>query len=336
MFPISQATQDQLVLIDTFLKSHCSAKRSSQSQRELVLQWLSIKFQHMQIEPEDQVFFPADKQERLCQRNYKSIRDAVAIMKNYSNHAEGVCDLITGWTDEFDQLFISILNSRIKLEKKQCKQKSKQQKFQFLLIPGADESNYRKTERSNRLYHPAQNLTREQKSSIYAGMLDFDIVSCFPQIFKQHVLGPGVTHPMLDLMLDHPDTFLQLIQDSNAYTNDVRSSGMDGRSKAKRMRSRLFHPPAEGRLRRINVRWYDDLADWIQDRLTEVTEKGMEHLFFTAVEQVIIDTAMDVIGRKRVRLRMHDGFIASEIEDADEVLRMLESSTGFRWKCNQL
>jgi hypothetical protein len=111
---------------------------------------------------------------------------------------------------------------------------------------------------------------------------------------------------------------------------------------AKSARSRLFHPSqtvnsdgSRRQSRRSGVQWYDELADFIVKKLREYGVDN-EHLFFTTIEQRIVEEAFDIIGRENVVLRMHDGAICKDLVELEMLCNLLEIKTGYVWSWKQL
>jgi hypothetical protein len=320
--------------IKDFIRNNSEVSRVSDGMVELVEAFLEIKQSNPRIKKKDDIFFPADKMQSFS-RNYQAIRSICCVTLNCGSSFSGKCDRIINWTSEFNELFISLAEQRIAWEYKNIRLNSKKQKFNFQFIPGAWIHNYKKTETSNRYYHPCQNLTREEAAVIYKGCLDFDMVSAFPSIFCKVVMEDE-THPMLDLCMRDPEHFLQLIIDHDAFTEDVRNSEDSPRDKAKAMRSKLFHPPANGRPWKVGVIWYDNLQRFIIRKLSDKVGIDKAHLFFTAVEQEVLEQAMECVGYKNVVRRMHDGFNAINIDNAQDALASIEEATGYKWKVNRI
>ena len=321
--------------IKSFLKDNCNVSRATDGMVELVEVFLSIKQSHPRIKQKDNIFYPAQKMHDKTQKHYQQIRNACCVMLHCASAEAGRCDKIVNWTPPFNELFIELAEQRIAWEYKHVKLNEKKQKFSFQFVPGAWIHNYHKTDSSNRYYHPCQNISREEAAVIYKGCIDFDMVAAFPSIFCKVVLDEE-THPMLDLCMRDPEHFLQLIIDHDAFTQDVRESDKSPREKAKDMRSKLFHPPANGRPWPVGVIWYDNLQKFIIRKLGDKVGIEKAHLFFTAVEQEVLEQAMQFVGYRNVVRRMHDGFNAINIDDPHDVLASIEEATGYRWKWSRI
>ena len=321
-------------IITKFIKEECCIERVSKGAIELVRLLLSIKQAHPKINYNDNVFFPAARMQGMT-RKYQEIRDTCCIRLECASAEAGRCDKIINWTQTFNDLFIDLAQERIRWEKKARKQRDAASKYKFEFFPGADETQYKKTETSNRFYHPAQNIPRGEKAILYHGCYDFDMVAAYPNIFYKLVLKDE-SHPMLDLCIRDTDHFLQLIIDHEAYAWDVRNlRDVSDRDRAKMMRSKLFHPPKHGKAQKVGVKWFDDLQQFIHEKIEDCVGKDQAHLFASAVEAELIERAFHVVGWDKICLRMHDGFIAMDIDNVDDVVGMLEWATGYRWKVDK-
>jgi len=305
---------------------------------------------HTKIGIDDKVFVPSATMQSLT-RDYVSIRDATCIMKGYSNFADGTCDLIVGWIPAFSELSIRLQTEAVKtalsirrsgesilylvIKEKANEHKALSQAF----FPGADLTGYAPpTDKTHRPTHWLQNMKREHRRVAFAACMDFDIQSCFPQIFRQRVLQEGTypiaEHPFFQKMVDEPEAWIASLIAADCWTYTIRQDILNGcslRDAAKAMRSRLFHPGKNGTLADCGWAPYDSLKDWILGclRAREITNV---HLFFTEVEQEILETAMTAAGRPHVLVRMHDGFIADGLARPHDALVAIEAATGFKWK----
>ena len=289
---------------------------------------------HTKIGMDDEVFVPSATMQSLT-RDYVSIRNAVCVMKGYSNFADGTCDLIVGWTPAASDAMFCIMQEEFK-SRFLSWNRSREDQSLYLVIkefPGACPMNYTSSDKTHRLHHRDQNIPKVMKRLLFKGCTDYDIQACFPNIFRKNILKDK-NWEMIDLMIDRPDEFLQLIIDADAFTHLIRiDTKQSARQKAKVMRSRLFHPPAKGTLPRTGCDWYDDLGDIIAMHLRQ---SGIEkpHLYFTMIEQEIIECAFDAFGRDDILLRMHDGFIAWGTDDIVDKLQRLHAATGYKWSAS--
>lgn len=286
---------------------------------------------HTKIGIDDEVFIQAAEMQD-CTQQYAIIRDACCVMKGYHNRDAGICDLIIGWSTAFSDAMFIIMQEEFKSRFLSWNRSRGDQSLYILNkdFPGVSPMNYTASDKTHRLHHRDQNIPKTMKRLLFKGCTDYDIQACFPNIFRKNILK-GKSCDMIDFMIDRPDEFLQLIIDADAFTHLLRiDTKQSSRQKAKVMRSRLFHPPAKGPLPRTGCSWYDDLGDIIGAWLHE---SGIEkpHLYFTMIEQEIIECAFDAFGRDDILLRMHDGFIAWGTDDIVDKLRRLESATGYKW-----
>jgi hypothetical protein len=295
--------------------------------------FIAFKKRNLKIKRDDEVFIPARSMQELV-REYAPFRDACFQMKGWRSYGPGTCDLVTGYTEAFDALFIRLVQLqqyRLYVVTKEFPKSDHNYELIGNVEPGAPTVNYKQTEGSARHYIWLQNLTREDKSQIYSGMRDFDIVGCFPNIFWNELLKGMSPNPHMVMMVKDPEGFLELCMRDDVYRKLYPRGEETGRDAAKVARSRLFHPPKSGRRpRRSGVDWYDGLSDEIIDTLKR-SGISNPHLFFTSIEQRIIDVAIDGMGAQFVALRMHDGFIVKDITDAENLLACLECWTGYKW-----
>lgn len=329
MLPVA-ATSTQL--IKSFITTHIpEVKRVSKRMVELMELFIQFKKRNPKINVDDEVWIPSATMQKLVD-NYIPFRQACFKMKGYSNHLGGKCDLVTGYTDAFDALFINLITlNRLYLPIKELDNPDHNYELIGTTSPGAHTMNYKQTPTSARHYIWLQNLSREDKSQIYAGMHDIDIVGCFPNIFFNEMLKGFSNNHYMNLMVKHPEDFLQFCIGDDVYGKLYPRGRETGRDAAKVVRSRLFHPPKSGRRpRRSGVEWYDTLSDYIIDVLKSAGVSN-PHLYFTSIEQRVIDIAIRGMGEEHVVLRMHDGFIVKDITDAENLLACLQSITGYKW-----
>ena len=339
-------------LLKNFIKTWCpNIKRVGAGHLKLMRLFLKFKRDNISIELHEERFIPSSEMKCIT-RDYVEMRDVCFIMKGYSNHLQGKCDLIVGYTPQFDDLFIQLLHNTYKTQR----QKEAHNNTTTPLLhytgalaqddgldhifttcrPGSNIMNYTKTEKSERYYIWLQNLKREDKKELYAGCSDLDITSAFPNIFWQEICGLSSDNTEMSLMINDPEAFLNKCIDDDVFNKIYAYKGVtiNDRDTAKRARSRLFHPPESGRPRKSGVKWYDDLQTYIISKLKTagVTDA---HLYFTSREQKIVNIAMKVIGEEHVVLRMHDGFII-DVSVNDEKLAQLQKLTGYCWKAKVL
>ena len=336
MIPVAKPSSTNL--IKSFITSNIpEVKRISKGMIQLMELFIQFKKRNVKIGKDDEVFIPVNEMKKLCHHNYISFREACFKMKGFHSRLEGKCDRITGYTDAFDALFINlIILNRLSWYTKELDNKNHNSELIGTVSPGADPMNYTQTSTSARHYIWLQNLSREDKSQIYSGLHDIDIVGCFPNIFFNEMLKGVSNNQHMNLMVKHPDDFLQFCIGDNIYKKLYPQGTLIGRDAAKVVRSRLFHPPKSGRRpRRSGVEWYDTLSDYIYDVLKGAGISD-PHLYFTSIEQRVIDLAIKGMGEQHVVLRIHDGFIAKDITDADNLLDCLQSITGYKWSCKLL
>jgi len=331
------------VLFKSFLQAHCpTIKRIGGGHMALMQSLWQTYRGHISIDLDQEVFMPAKEMQALT-RDYAIIRDSVCIMKGYHNKEAGLCDLIIGWTAAFSDAMLPILKEEfaLRLSKNSTdaedlslyvviKDYGNRYQHNITAFPGADAMNYTKSDKTHRLHHPDQNIPKDMKRLLFKGCTDYDIQACFPNIYKKNVLG-GKEFGPIDLMINRPDEFLNMIIEDDAFTHLLRIDTVKSpRQKAKIMRSRLFHPPATGKLPRTGCEWYDELGDVIAGLLKQ---SGIDkpHLYFTMIEQEIIERAFDAFGRDDILLRMHDGFIAYGTAEVFDKLHALEQATGYKW-----
>ena len=330
-------------LIRQFLKHNVpQMKRISEGAVELVWTYVRLAIDHgVVISIDDEVYLAASEARSMSKQYYIEIREVCCIMKGYHNRLEGVCDRIVSWTPAFQSLVFNVLKAQIQHNRNiqlSVALKEIPNKYHINLTPGADPAMYKHNpQKSARYYIGLQNLPKDMKSEIYKDYIDIDIVSCFPQIFWKEVLHCKSDNAEMRLMIEDGEAFLQkTIDDGVPAAFDAQND----RSGAKAARSRLFHPSSsinrggERRSpRKTGIGWYDNLQSYIISKLREAGIEN-EHLFFTKKEQLIIDTAFDIIGRENVVLRMHDGAIVKDVKNVDMLCFKLAIETGynFAWK----
>ena len=106
------ASPSSTSLIKSFIADNIpEVKRISKGMVELMELFIFFKKRNQKIELDAEVFIPAKTMQNLV-REYQPFRDACFLMKGYNNHLSGKCDLITGYTEAFDALFISLLKAQ--------------------------------------------------------------------------------------------------------------------------------------------------------------------------------------------------------------------------------
>lgn len=332
-------------LIRQFLKDNVpQMKRISEGAVELIWTYVRLAIDHgIKINIDDEVYLEAAKARSMSRHYYTDIRDVCCNMKGYSNHITGTCDLIISWTPAFQSLVFNVLKAQIQHNRNiqlYMALKEFPNKYHINLTPGADITMYKHNpQKSARYYIGLQNIPKDMKSEIYKDYIDIDIVSCFPQIFWKEVLHCKSDNAEMRLMIEDGEAFLQkTIDDGVPAAFDAQND----RSGAKAARSRLFHPSSsinrggERRApRKTGIGWYDNLQSYIISKLREAGIEN-EHLFFTKKEQLIIDSAFDVIGRENVVLRMHDGAICKDLVEIEMLCDLLEIKTGYRFSWKKL
>jgi hypothetical protein len=341
MLPVAFSFSDSHELIKAFIRQNVFGHKNMTANKiKLMEAFLSFFQRNPQIKIEDEVFIPAKDMQKIL-REYQPFRDACFKMKGFHSKANSKCDRIVGYTDEFLGLVTNILKVRYLEQKKRRSKLYNTQSVVSLgltkessntnMMPGAAVENYRASENSARHYIWLQNLTRDMKKEIYAGLSDLDIVGCFPNIFFREVLKGECNNFYMNLMIVYPEHFLNmLITDNVAQKLYPHRRLPQDRDSAKIARSRLFHPPTSGRKPKASgIGWYDDLQHYIINNLNAcgITDA---HMFFTTIEQRIITQAIPVVGANNVILRMHDGFIVN-VQDTEEVISQLQSITGYAW-----
>lgn len=294
---------------------------------------------HPNIERDEQVFIPTARAKSMTNQ-YRKIMDSVCKRKGYHSHAGGVCDLIVAWLPQFSDHCIDLLKRElvaVQAARRSGMDAQGAPELRWSLRPGYDKSNYKQTEESNRYYAEVQNMPREVKQRVYESYWDADMINCHAAIFSKWILGGDESgNADFDLMMAEPGAFLQKIIDTGAFTYRVWNSNDEPIKRAKRMRSKLFNPPKSGTIKRIGVEWYDDLAHWINEQLNEAGVSNA-HMYFTALEQELIDLAAKAVGEENVCVNMHDGMILEPDAaiDPQEITAILESATGMKWKCRR-
>ena len=329
--------------IDAFLREQCKVQRITAGMRKLVEHFIIIKQHFPKIETKpgspEVSCIPANRMQQLC-RNYEPIRNAVCIMLPCASKDAKRCNRIIGWTEAFNDFIIELWSEQLKWEMKQRQARKALNRVEFHFMPGADLSRYSKTEKSNRHYFWAQNIKRDDKSKLYGphGCIDFDLVAAHFYIFCMELMQSGEGHPMIDLFLRDPDHFHQLIIDHEAMPYAIRTdSSLTPQQKAKASRNALMMPPNNGTPQPVGVKWYDELRAFVHARLKECCIEGeTPHQLLTAIEARILQQAFDAIGREKVCLNMHDGFIAMGVEDIEAAVQMLQEATGYKWKATLL
>jgi hypothetical protein len=353
-----------LSLYRSFLKDNVpSIKRVGKGHIALLQYIADVAAQNLKIEATDEVFIPSKTMRSLCY-DYAPIREACCIMKGYSNHLSGDCDLIIGWSEALNDLVTVILrdsvaslmiNRRSALQSQEGLWPTKQTdvidaislyvannalpnfKLHNITLPGADVANYKTKETTHRPIHPLQSIPKATRSIIFKGAIEFDMAACFPNLFRKHILrGEIAEHPLFTEMVDDKNAFMDRIISTNAFTYDLKNER--GTSAAKAMRSRLFMPNCKSgipTLKNIGVQWYDELKDWIISQMQTIDNA---HLYFTLHEQIAMEEAMAVIGRETVLIRIHDGFIADLAPHISlvQAVTEMEAVTGMRWEAKVL
>lgn len=327
-------------IIDEFLREHCNVQRVTAGMRSLVEQFIDIKHHFPQIKREVQVSCISTKRMQSLCRNYQAIRDAVCVIIHCASKDAKRCDRIINWTEAFNDAVTELWRMQVAWEMKQKQQRKAMNRVEFQFLPGADLSKYHQSDKSNRHYFWAQNISGQDKAKIYGAMgcIDFDLVAAHFYIFCREVMRSGEGHPMIDLFLRDPDHFHQLIIDHDAMPWDIRTdSSLTPQEKAKMSRNALMMPPNKGRAEPVKVAWYDSLRSFVHAKLHERCIDGeTPHQLLTAIEARILQQAFDTIGHEKVCLGMHDGFIAMGVEDIEATVQKLQEATGYRWKAKLL
>lgn len=309
----------------------------------LVELFLQFKRNKINIATEDEVFIPAALMRKHV-KNYVPFREACFIMKGYSNHISGKCDLIIGYTESFDALFLELLKLQYRLSLSlplhyTCplrKLDNVHHNFEILgtLTPGADVNQYHQTDKSPRYYIWLQNIGKEQKREIYSGCIDFDITACHPMIFWKEVLKERTTNPYMKTMIEQPEIFLQTLIDHKIHSRLYPNKKIDNeRDAAKDCRNRLFNLSLDNKHKQSGVQWYDELQDYIIKEMHEMSICE-PHKFFCRHERKIIESAIDIIGEENVVLLMHDGLIVKSLTNV--TINNLQQQTGYTWKVKVL
>ena len=324
---------------EDFLKKSCGITRMTSGQIQLLNLIIETYKSNFSIDSNSQVFIPTPNAKKLT-NNYRQILDACCVFKGYHNWENSTCDLIIAWREEFIDFCIGMMEWEWKqISKIAAKKKlnDAEKKLDWDLRPGADKSNYKQTQDSCRYYAKVQNMPKEMKKKVFKGCIDADMVNCHANLFLKHVLnGEMPNNKDFRMMLEDPELFIQKIVNTNAFTNKVYWSEGTERDKAKRMRARLFNPKPGQKLKSIGVDWYDALADFIYESLSECGIQN-SHKFFTAIEQERIDEAIEAIGPDSVVSNMHDGLLLDGPAnlDLESLEKILAKATGMEWKCSR-
>lgn len=324
---------------EAFLKNSCGVSRITTGQIQLLNIVIETYKANFTIDSNSQVFIPTAKANQLT-KNYRQILDACCIFKGYYNWDNSTCDLIIGWREEFVDFCISMMEWEFRQISKLAGKKKLNDAEKLLdwdLRPGADKNNYKQTDNSCRYYAKVQNMPRDMKKQVFKGCIDADMVNCHANLFLKYVLDNVMPEQNdFKMMLQEPEEFIRKIVDTNAFTNGIYWSEGTERCKAKRMRARLFNPKPGQRLKNIGVEWYDALANFIYDALSEC---GIDnsHKFFTAIEQQRIDEAVEAVGPQNVVSNMHDGLLLDGPANLDlqSLEEILSRATGMQWKCSR-
>jgi hypothetical protein len=314
-------------LLCGFLRSECGIQRIRSGQLDLIKRlqemyrggWGSA----------DEQFIRTSEAQRLTNR-YREILNASCRFRGYSNRLEGVCDRVVGWREPFIDLSIKCWEEQFR---------EMRRGDSSWLRPGANPNNYIQTDKSCRYYARVQNMPRAIKERVFRGCIDADMVNCHAQLFWRHILkGEFWGNRDMQQCIEEPEAFLGRISDSGAWTEEVCLAEDCPRKRSKRMRSKLFNPPKGGKPNPVGVKWYDDLTQWILERLESAGVDNC-HKYFTAIEQERLGVAWDAVGRDTVVSNMHDGFIMDcpGPEVTTEALEeILQSATGMPWRCHRL
>ena len=306
--------------------------------------WLSNR----SIDINNQVYIPVKQLHSLSARQYATIRNTACRMKDWYDMNNGKCKLIIGWDYKFDILCMEILKLRGSIAKENTKIKlsyynTHSCNITALTPPGGSTAAYHQGINketgmitSHRWYNPLQNMDEEQRNITYEGCLDLDIVACFPTLFHQYVFKevgretPGTYYAMIY----QPELFLQMLIESDVWVYPIgwnkNTKKNKPRAKAKQMRSRMFNFKDDKPLKKSGLVWYDKLCQFIYNQMMD-SDINNGHLFFTLIEQRIVQIAIDIIGEDNVHMRMHDGFITKQIPDIDIVLQEIFKETGLQW-----
>lgn len=306
--------------LESYLREKSNVQRINDKLIKLLWLFIEVKIVDLMDKKTTDVFVPCNVSKQFSKRLYTQIRDSACYVSSSWSIEDKRCKRITAWKEEFNDLFTLILQTLFKSKSS----------FKINVNPGAEESNYFKTEGSARLYHFMQNMPREMKKKVFGPeYTDLDVVSCFPNIFNKEIVRDREKNPDFELMISNPKAFLQKIEETNAWDSQMKN-GIEIKN-AKVMRSKLF---SGRRLNKIGVAWYDALAKWIQDILEEEGLKNTAavHMFFTTIERAIIEKAEEIIGKDNVVLYMHDGLIVKNCEGLKEIVEQIVESTGFEWK----
>jgi hypothetical protein len=314
-------------LVVEFLHNNCGIVRIRGGQVDLINKLVNL-YKTSWNSPEA-LYISSSEAQRMTNK-YRDILDASCYFKGYSSRLEGVCDRIIGWREEFVNFCIRSWEEDFKMMRAKAKADSA-----LWLRPGSDKANYTQTDKSCRYYAKVQNMPRKVKEGVYKGCIDADMVNCHAQLFWRHILkGDYQGNQDMQQCIESPEAFLGRISDSNAWSKEVIRQEECPRKRSKRMRSKLFNPPNQGKPRPVGCDWYDNLAQWILERLESA---GIDncHKYFTAIEQECLADAMGAVGNDNVVVNMHDGFILDSPQEVTptEVEKILNLATGMPWKC---
>jgi hypothetical protein len=339
------ASPSSTSLIKSFIADNIpEVKRISKGMVELMELFIFFKKRNQKIELDAEVFIPAKTMQNLV-REYQPFRDACFLMKGYNNHLSGKCDLITGYTEAFDALFISLLKAQylfqstlspLYLVNKELDNKNHNFELIGNLYPGADTTMYHQTEKSPRYYIWLQNLSKDHKKEVYSGCVDFDITACHPTIFFKEVLKGMTSNPYMKTMIEEPEVFIQHLIDSKIYNRLYpHLTVTDERAAAKDARSRLFNLRPDGSHRMSGIHWYDNLQAYIISEMEKMSISN-PHQFFCNQERKIVEQAIAHVGADRVVLLMHDGVILKDVAYIGSLCSELGFITGYQWKATLL
>lgn len=344
MIPV--ASPSSTSLIKSFIADNIpEVKRISKGMIGLMELFIQFKKRNQKIDRDDEVFIPVNEMKKLCHHNYISFREACFQMKGYSNHLSGKCDLITGYTEAFDALFINLLKAQLQYQSTLSplywynkELDNGDHNFELIgnLYPGADTTMYHQTEKSPRYYIWMQNLSKADKKEVYSGCVDFDITACHPTIFFKEVLKGMTSNPYMKTMIEEPEVFIQHLIDSKIYNRLYpHITVTDERAAAKDARSRLFNLRPDGTHRLSGIHWYDNLQAYIISEMDKMSISN-PHQFFCNQERKIVEQAIDHVGAERVVLLMHDGVILKDVTFVGSICSELGFITGYQWKATLL
>jgi len=306
--------------------------------------FIQFKKRNQKIHLDDEVWIPSATMQKMVD-NYIPFRDACFKMKGFHSRLEGKCDRITGYTETFDALFISLLKAQLQYQSTLSPLSlpnkvygNKNHNFELIgdLYPGADTTMYHQTDKSPRYYIWMQNLSKEDKKEVYSGCVDFDITACHPTIFYKEVLKGMTSNAYMKTMIEEPEVFIQHLIDSKIYNRLYPHITVgDERAAAKDARSRLFNLRPDGHHRLSGVHWYDDLQAYIIKEIDKMSISN-PHQFFCNQERKIVEQAIAHVGAERVVLLMHDGVILKDVAYIGSLCSELGFITGYGWKATLL